>query len=93
MRELTVSDDLGMGIRVEMVDAPLSVSVLPHSVYELMNARHHDELADPNYTYLDVALCRKGIGGDDTWGAPVHPEFHLSAAEPRKLAFVLSLVK
>jgi len=58
-----------------------------------MNARHHDELADPNYTYLDVALCRKGIGGDDSWQAPVHPEFHLPAGEPRKLTFILSIVK
>ena len=60
---------------------------------ELMNARHQDELADPNYTYLDVALCRKGIGGDDSWQAPVHPEFHLPAGEPRKLTFILSVIK
>ena len=93
VREITVTDDFGSGLRVEMVDAPLAVSVLPYSVYELMNARHQDELADPNYTYLDVALCRKGIGGDDSWQAPVHPEFHLPAGEARKLTFILSVVK
>jgi beta-galactosidase len=93
VREITVTDDFGSGLRVEMVDQPLAVSVLPYSVYELMNARHQDELADPNYTYLDVALCRKGIGGDDSWQAPVHPEFHLPAGEPRKLTFILSVIK
>lgn len=93
VRELTVTDDYGRGLRVEAVDAPLSISVLPYSAYELMNARHQDELADPCYTYLDIALCRKGVGGDDSWHAPVHPEFHLPAGEARTLRFVLSVVK
>ena len=78
---------------MEAVDAPLSISVLPYSTYELMNARHQDELADSCYTYLDIALCRKGVGGDDSWHAPVHPEFHLPAGEARTLRFVLSVVK
>jgi len=93
VRRLTVTDDQQRGLMVEMVDAPLSISVLPCSVYDLLAARHHDELADPNYTYLDVALCRKGVGGDDSWHAPVHPEFHLPSDKPMKLSFILSVVK
>lgn len=93
VRWLTLTDAQGRGLRVERVDTPLSVSVLPCSPWELMNARHQDELAEPTYTYLDVALCRKGVGGDDTWGAPVHPEFHLPASQPRTLRFELSVVK
>lgn len=93
VRRLAVTDQQNRGLLVEMADAPLSVSVLPHSVSELMAARHQDELAEPTYTYLDVALYRKGVGGDNTWGAPVHPEFHLPARQPRRLSFILSVVK
>ena len=93
VRSLCVTDAKGRGLSVEMVDAPLSISVLPYSVYDLMAARHQDELAAPSYTYLDVAACRKGVGGDNSWGAPVHPEYHLPADKPMKLSFILGIVK
>ena len=56
-----------------------------------MAARHLDELGDPCYTYLDVALKRKGVGGEDCWGAPVHPEYHIPSGQPLRLSFVLSV--
>ncbi|NLO84676.1 MAG: DUF4981 domain-containing protein [Clostridiales bacterium] len=93
IRHLTLLDELGRGIRVDQVDTPLSISVLPYNAMELKTARHIDELADPTYTYLDIALCRKGVGGDDSWGAPVHPEYHIPTDKPMKLSFVLSVVK
>lgn len=92
VRHLAVTDARGHGLRVEMVDSPLSVSVLPYSAQELSAARHIDELAEPTYTYLDVALCRMGVGGDDTWGAPVLPEYHIPSDKPLTLSFVLSIV-
>ena len=92
VRALRVTDDDGRGVSVERVDAPLSVSVLPHSAMELAAALHMDELAEPTYTYLDIALCRKGVGGDDSWGAPVHEEYHIKADQPMKLSFVLGVL-
>lgn len=92
VRTLSVTDAQGHGLRVDSVDTPLSISVLPHSAQELSAARHQDELAPPTYTYLDVALCRKGVGGDNTWGAPVHPEYHISSAKSMTLAFVVSIL-
>ncbi|MEG2315653.1 MAG: glycoside hydrolase family 2 TIM barrel-domain containing protein, partial [Clostridia bacterium] len=92
VRSLSVVDQNGYGLHVDQVDAPLSVSVLPYSASDIMNARHFDELAEPTYTYLDIAACRKGVGGDDSWGAPVHPEYHLPADRPYLLSFVLSVL-
>ena len=92
VRWLTVTDGCGRGLKVEMADSPLSVSVLPYSAAQLQDARHIDELPEPTYTYLDVALCRKGVGGDDTWGAPVHPEYHIPSSQPLKLTFVISVL-
>lgn len=93
VRHLTLLDELGRGVRVDHVDQPLSISVLHYNAMELRTARHMDELADPTYTYLDIALCRKGVGGDDSWGAPVHPEYHIPSDKPMKLSFMLSVVK
>ena len=28
-----------------------------------------------------------GIGGDDSWGAPVHPEYHIDVTKPLTLRF------
>ena len=90
VRWLKLTDDAGRGLRVDCVDAPLEISVLPCSASELLAARHIDELGDPCYTYLDIALVRKGVGGDDSWGAPVHPEYHIPADRPMTLSFVLT---
>ena len=30
-----------------------------------------------------------GVGGDDTWGAPVHDEFLLSSADSYQLSFMI----
>lgn len=48
------------------------------SAEELACAYHADELPLHNRTVLDVALFRKGIGGDDSWGAPRAAAVHLS---------------
>ena len=91
VRWFTLTDQGGTGLTVRGVDGPLSVSALPWAPIELWHARHLDELPAPSYTYLDVASARRGLGGDDSWGAPVHPEFCLSGAEKRALRFVLEL--
>ncbi|HPR77420.1 MAG TPA: beta-galactosidase small subunit, partial [Candidatus Limiplasma sp.] len=89
VRWLELSDGAGRTLRISKVDEPLMVSVLPYSQAELTSALHRQELPDPAYTWLDVAAARFGVGGDDTWGAPVLPAYRLKATEARKLSFVL----
>ncbi len=92
VRRLSLTDDNGHGLLVECVNEPLSMSVLPSSMLELLAARHSDELAEPTYTYLDIALKRMGIAGDDGWGAKTHPEYCIPADIPLKLSFVLTAI-
>lgn len=92
VRELRVTDDRGRGLCVAAVGQPLSVSVLPYCVTELYAARHQDELPPPCYTYLDVALARMGVGGDDSWGAPVPPEHQIPSDRPLTLSFVVGIL-
>ena len=92
VRFAEIVDDTGYGLRVESVENPLSVSVLPWSAAELTFARHQDELAVPTYTWLEVAGFRRGVGGDDSWGSPVHPEYSLPSGRDYSFSFVLSVL-
>ena len=82
--------EVGEKLRFEKADAPLEISVLPYSAYELEQARHLYDLPAPRYTWVRVAAKQMGVGGDDTWGAPVHPQFCIPAKEPMTLAFIIS---
>ena len=63
------------------------MSVLPYNVYELDNALHRDELPNPTYNWVRIVAKQMGVGGDDSWGAPVHQEFKINAHEPMTLEF------
>lgn len=93
VRWLELTDAGGCGLRVEGLGAPLSVSVLPFSAAQLRAARHPDELPASCCTYLDVAQLRMGVGGDNTWGAPVHPEYHLPANVNRAFSFMIGIAE
>lgn len=66
-------------------------SVLPYTAEELELAAHWDELASPQYTNVCLYSAMRGLGGDDSWGAPVYPEYCISAEEDQVLRFVIDL--
>ncbi len=90
VRWLEVFDREGRGLRFTSKDAPFEMSVLPYSAYELENAMHREELPVSQYTWVRILHSQKGVGGDDSWGAPVHPEFVLPGEKERELCFTLS---
>lgn len=90
VRHMRITDSEDRGISFTAVDAPFEMSVLPYSVYELDNALHREELADTEYTWVRIIAKQMGVGGDDSWGAPVHPEFCIDGNKPMKLRFVIS---
>lgn len=57
----------------------MECSVLHYTPHELENALHPNELPTANYTYVKLSKAQLGVGGDDTWGAPVHEEFHVKS--------------
>ena len=89
VRWLTVTGEDGHGIRVESVDAPLEISVSPWLPEEMMSKWHPDELVGSCRTILDVAMFRKGVGGDDSWGAPVLPQYTYPSDKPYTFSFLL----
>ena len=66
----------------------LDVNVSPWSPHELEEALHPTELPPVHYTYVRIGQ-QMGIGGDDSWGAPVHEEFLLHSNRPRRISFIM----
>ena len=79
-----VTDRLGHGIRFSVNG--LQFSALPYSPEELECARHPNELPESVYTFVRVGL-QSGVGGDDSWGAQVHPEYRLDNTTPMEISF------
>lgn len=108
VRWAEITDGAGSGIRVRQhaVDgsafaaadaegATLNVSLLPYSSAQIEEASHQWELADPSstpLTHLRLLAGQMGVGGDDSWGSPVHEKYHIAANEPLRLDVDLELI-
>lgn len=67
----------------------LEISVQPWLPEELAAARHPSDLMGATKTVLDVAMFRKGVGGDDSWGAPTLPQYCYPAEKPYSFTFTM----
>jgi len=90
VRYVNVYEENGAGLSFTKNENPFEMSVLPYNAYELNNASHREELPEPSYTWVRIAAKHMGVGGDDSWGAPVHQEFKISAEEAITLEFTIN---
>ena len=74
IRWFEVLDNRGRGFRL-YGEQPFEASALTYTAHELENARHGYELPAVHHTYVRASLGQCGVGGDDTWGAPVLEEY------------------
>jgi len=78
VRWASVEDQHGWGVRFESLDeSGMEFSALPWTPVETENALHPNELPPIRHTVLRPALMRRGVGGDNSWGAMTHPEYRL----------------
>lgn len=89
VRRILVSDEHKHGIEIFMDDKPFSAKALPYSQLEIQNAYKINDLNNSRFTYVSILEKERGIGGDDTWGAPVHDEFTIKADEPHIIRFTM----
>ena len=86
-RWFALTDQEGTGLQFTMLpDTGLGFSALPYSPFELENAAHPNELPDSYHTWVRVGM-QMGVGGDDTWGALVHPEYRLDNTKEMTVSF------
>ncbi|HLQ98283.1 MAG TPA: glycoside hydrolase family 2 TIM barrel-domain containing protein [Candidatus Dormibacteraeota bacterium] len=93
VREVAVTNHQGQGIRISAGSAPLECSVSPYTAFELENAEHYYDLPNVHHTVLTVAGKQMGVGGDDSWGAPVHEQYRISAEEDFEFEFFIEPVE
>ena len=85
VRYARLMDAKGRGMMFEGDE--LSFSALPYTPHELENAAHVYELPQVHHTIVRVALAQMGVGGDDSWGSWVHPEYHIDVTKPLEFTF------
>ena len=91
VRFAEVVNDEGHGIRLTAKDAPFELNVLPYTPMELEHAMHLNELPPAGRTVVSVIAKQMGVGGDDSWGAPVHPQYCIDSGKPIHLSFILEV--
>ncbi|MCH5256610.1 MAG: DUF4981 domain-containing protein [Lachnospiraceae bacterium] len=62
-------------------------SALPYTPHEMELARHAYELPKVQYTTIRVSKQQMGVGGDDSWGALVHPEYLIDVSGKVEFTF------
>lgn len=89
VRRVNLTNREGRGIRIAAAAAPVECSISPYTAFELENANHHFELPNVHYSVVTVAGRQMGVGGDDSWGAPVHDEYLIKADQDMSFEFTI----
>lgn len=93
VRWLEATDAHGHGLRVRQHgDRHFAASLLPWDTYTIEAARRREDLPEPRHTYLRLLAGQMGVGGDDSWGAPVHTAYQLPAGRPLTLDVDILLI-
>lgn len=74
VRWLALFNESGMGLLMAG-SQPMHVDALHYTIKDLEQAGHPHELTRLPETVLHIDALHMGVGGDDGWMAPVHPEF------------------
>ncbi|WP_462412930.1 beta-galactosidase, LacZ type [Neobacillus sp. Marseille-QA0830] len=92
VRRVSLTDGNQQGIEIRSLTEPLECNFSPYTAIELENAQHVYELPNVHYTVVTVAGKQMGVGGDDSWGSPVHEEHLLKANENLEFEFMIHRV-
>lgn len=92
VRWAKLTNNNSRGIKIKSLTDPLECNFSPYTAFELENAAHHYELPNVHYTVVTVAGKQMGVGGDDSWGAPVHDEHLIQADKEIEFEFMISRI-
>ncbi|AVH74968.1 beta-galactosidase small subunit [Weissella koreensis] len=76
-------------LTVRKTKQPFAFSCLPYTAAELENATHQEELPLPRKTVLSILGSVRGVGGIDSWGAEVLPDYRISGEIDHEFEFML----
>ncbi|OON93938.1 MAG: hypothetical protein ATN31_04755 [Candidatus Epulonipiscioides saccharophilum] len=90
VRWMTITDDQGVGIKISDKNL-LEISALPYTPIQLEEANHHYKLPAVYDTFVRVNHRQMGVGGDNSWGAPVHEEYTIASNEDIKYSYKIEI--
>ena len=82
-------DNRPFSLQFEALGEPFAFSCIPYTAEELENATHHEELPLPRRTVVSILGKVRGVGGRDSWGADVLPQYHIDATQDIEYAFCI----
>ena len=65
----------------------MGFSALPYTPNQLEEATHPNELPKTHFTVIRADLMQMGVGGDDSWGAKPHNEYHVKNNQKLEFSF------
>lgn len=77
------------GLRFTAVNQNFAFSCIPYTAEELENATHIEELPLARRTVVCILGAVRGVGGINTWGADVEPEYHIDAGKDIRYSFLI----
>ena len=90
IRWLELTGEDGSGLRIKADREFFGASAWPYSAADLAAAKHDWQLPRRDFITVNVDGEQMGVGGDNSWGLPVHPEYHLPRGQ--RLAFAVELM-
>ena len=91
-RYLILNKRSGAKLGIFALDKSFAFKVLPWSNLEIENATHLDELPKPKYTHVTINCNTRGVGGDNSWFAPVHDKHKIKLRTKFNLKFIIKQV-
>ena len=89
-RYVKVYNDKNEGLQFTYDKTPFEFSILHYNYMELENALHREELPPAYYTNVNIIGKQIGVGGDDSWGAPVLKEYLIDSSKDIEYSFYIS---
>lgn len=93
VRYVKVTDENDNGLSFVSKNTPFEMNVLPYSMQQLECVMHQEELPKSYYTYVTIMAKQMGVGGDDSWGAPVLDEYLIQGNQNIQYSFTIRQAK
>ncbi len=89
VRWVKFMDHKGGGLLIKAEASLLGVTAWPYSMEDLETVTHDIELPTRNFITVNLDGFQTGVGGDTSWGLPVHDQYRLKSKGKYEFAFTL----
>jgi len=79
----------GTGLQVQCGKPLMGVSAWPYSMEDLETTTHDHQLPHRDFVTVNLDGWQMGVGGDTSWGLPVHNEYRILAKDKYAFSFDL----